>query len=37
MILNRQDIEEYLNEGFTLVVDEYDYKIKIENYMYLAQ
>ena len=36
MVLNRQDIEEYLNDGFTLVVDEYDWKIRIEDCMYLG-
>lgn len=36
MILNKKDIELYLNEGYELVVDELSWKITIENNIVLG-
>lgn len=36
MILNKKDIELYLNEGYELVVDELSWKVTIENNIVLG-
>lgn len=36
MILNKKDIEEYLNEGYTLIVNEHSWYISIKDYLYLG-